>query len=168
MRGRDPHPLYQRPSRPEDGRHHSRRHRRAEPARLAKLEAQLNAAGMTLDNLVKITTILPNRGDLIAAREARSAVMGDRRPASTLIVGGLATRPGRSRSRASRWREGVTSPLYFWSTSAHPPLIGALGADRRCCTHRRYARAEQTRRAHLQPRSQRYALGKQSSKRDTD
>jgi 2-iminobutanoate/2-iminopropanoate deaminase len=63
-----------------------------EQSRLAwqNLEAQLNAAGMTLDNLVKITTILPNRGDLIAAREARSAVMGERRPASTLIVGGLA------------------------------------------------------------------------------
>jgi 2-iminobutanoate/2-iminopropanoate deaminase len=45
---------------------------------------------MTLDNLVKITTILPNLGDLGAAWEARSAVLGDRRPASTLIVGGLA------------------------------------------------------------------------------
>ena len=63
-----------------------------EQSRLAwkNLEAQLNAAGMTLDNLVKTTTILPNRSDLIAAREARSAVMGDRRPTSTLIVGGLA------------------------------------------------------------------------------
>ena len=45
---------------------------------------------MTLDNLVKTTTILPNHGDLAAAREGRSAVLGDRRPASTLIVGGLA------------------------------------------------------------------------------
>jgi 2-iminobutanoate/2-iminopropanoate deaminase len=45
---------------------------------------------MSLDNLVKITTILPNHGDLAAAREIRSAVLGDRRPASTLIVGGLA------------------------------------------------------------------------------
>src|SRR5476649_1482079 len=44
------------------------------------LEAQLKAAGMTLDNLVKITTILPNHGDLAPAREARSAVLGDRRP----------------------------------------------------------------------------------------
>ena len=56
-----------------------------EQSRLAwkNLEAQLSAAGMTLDNLVKVTTILPNRGDLIAAREARNAVLGDRRPAST-------------------------------------------------------------------------------------
>jgi 2-iminobutanoate/2-iminopropanoate deaminase len=63
-----------------------------EQSRLAwqNLEAQLRAAGMTLDNLVKITTILPNHGDLAAAREGRSAVLGRRRPASTLIVGGLA------------------------------------------------------------------------------
>ena len=63
-----------------------------EQSRLAwqNLEAQLKAAGMTLDNLVKITTILPNHGDVAAARERRSAVLGDRRPASTLIVGGLA------------------------------------------------------------------------------
>jgi 2-iminobutanoate/2-iminopropanoate deaminase len=63
-----------------------------EQSRLAwqNLEAQLKAAGMTLDNLVKVTTILPNQGDVAAAREARSAALGDRRPASTLIVGGLA------------------------------------------------------------------------------
>jgi 2-iminobutanoate/2-iminopropanoate deaminase len=63
-----------------------------EQSRLAwqNLEAQLKAAGMTLDNLVKVTTILPNHGDLAVAREGRSAVLGDRRPASTLIVGGLA------------------------------------------------------------------------------
>jgi enamine deaminase RidA (YjgF/YER057c/UK114 family) len=54
------------------------------------LEAQLKAADMTLDNLVKITTILPNHGDLAAAWQARSKVLGDRKPASTLIVGGLA------------------------------------------------------------------------------
>jgi 2-iminobutanoate/2-iminopropanoate deaminase len=63
-----------------------------EQSRLAwqNLEAQLKAAGMTLDNLVKITTILPNGGDLAAAREARSKALGDRKPTSTLIVGGLA------------------------------------------------------------------------------
>jgi 2-iminobutanoate/2-iminopropanoate deaminase len=64
----------------------------AEQSRLAwqNLEAQLKAAGMTLDNLVKITTILPNRDHLPAAREGRGKVLGDRKPASTLIVGGLA------------------------------------------------------------------------------
>jgi enamine deaminase RidA (YjgF/YER057c/UK114 family) len=54
------------------------------------LEAQLKAAGMTLDSLVKVTTILPDQGDVAAAREGRSKVLGDRKPASTLIVGGLA------------------------------------------------------------------------------
>jgi enamine deaminase RidA (YjgF/YER057c/UK114 family) len=54
------------------------------------LEAQVQAAGMTLDNLVKVTTILPSRGDVAAAREARSKALGDRKPASALIVGGLA------------------------------------------------------------------------------
>jgi 2-iminobutanoate/2-iminopropanoate deaminase len=65
----------------------------AEQSRLAwqNLEAQLRAAGMTLDNLVKVTTILPNREDLAAAREARSKALGDRKPASMLIVGGLAS-----------------------------------------------------------------------------
>src|SRR6202041_374934 len=63
-----------------------------EQSRLAwqNLEAQLNAAGMTLDNLVKVTTILPNHADLAAVREERSKGLGDRKPASTLIVGGLA------------------------------------------------------------------------------
>ena len=64
----------------------------AEQSRIAwqNLEAQLRAAGMTLDNLVKVTTILPNGDDVAAAREARSEALGDRKPASTLIVGGLA------------------------------------------------------------------------------
>jgi 2-iminobutanoate/2-iminopropanoate deaminase len=64
----------------------------AEQSRLAwqNLEAQLKGAGMTLDNLVKVTTIVPNREDLAVAREVRSKVLGDRKPASTLIVGGLA------------------------------------------------------------------------------
>ena len=36
------------------------------------------------------TTILPNGGDVVTAREARSEALGDLKPASTLIVGGLA------------------------------------------------------------------------------
>lgn len=54
------------------------------------LEKQLHAAGMTLDNLLKITTILPNRSDMDAYREGRSKVLGSRRPASTLIIAALA------------------------------------------------------------------------------
>jgi enamine deaminase RidA (YjgF/YER057c/UK114 family) len=64
----------------------------AEQSRLAwqNLEAQLKSAGMTFDNLVKVTTILTSQGDIAAAREARSKALGNRKPASTLIVAGLA------------------------------------------------------------------------------
>lgn len=56
----------------------------------ANLEAQLRAAGMSLDNLVKTTMILPDLADLAITRKVRAEVLGARRPASTLIVGGLA------------------------------------------------------------------------------
>lgn len=64
----------------------------ASQARLVwrNIEAQLRAAGMSLDNLVKVTTILPDPADISASRAARVAALGDRRPASTLIIGGLA------------------------------------------------------------------------------
>jgi 2-iminobutanoate/2-iminopropanoate deaminase len=55
----------------------------------SNLEAQLRAVGMTLDNIVKITTILPDRADLAESRRIREEVMGSRKPASTLIVAGL-------------------------------------------------------------------------------
>jgi 2-iminobutanoate/2-iminopropanoate deaminase len=53
----------------------------AEQSQIAwqNLKAQLRAAGMTLDNVVKITTILPNHADLAAAREGRSKVLGGRK-----------------------------------------------------------------------------------------
>ena len=53
------------------------------------LQAQLRAAGMDISNLVKITTIVPNRADIPAIRAGRASVLGDHKPASTLIVGGL-------------------------------------------------------------------------------
>jgi 2-iminobutanoate/2-iminopropanoate deaminase len=53
------------------------------------LQSQLRAAGMTIENLVKITTIVPDRSDLAAVRAGRATVLGAHRPASTLIVGGL-------------------------------------------------------------------------------
>jgi enamine deaminase RidA (YjgF/YER057c/UK114 family) len=56
----------------------------------ANLAAQLRAAGMRLDHVVKVVTILPNAADLAASRVARQEALGDRRPASTLIIGGLA------------------------------------------------------------------------------
>ena len=56
----------------------------------ASLIAQLQAAGMEIDNIVKLVTIVPDAADIPATRTARSEVLGDRKPASTLIVGGLA------------------------------------------------------------------------------
>ncbi len=54
------------------------------------IEAQLRAAGMGFDNLVKFTTILTDIADLPVSRTVRSEVLQHRRPASTLIVAGLA------------------------------------------------------------------------------
>ena len=54
------------------------------------LEAQLRAAGMGTENLVKVTTIVPNEADIPAVRSGRTAVLGTHKPASTLIVAGLA------------------------------------------------------------------------------
>ena len=53
------------------------------------LQAQLRAADMGIENLVKITTIVRNAADIAAVRAGRAAVLGTHRPASTLIVGGL-------------------------------------------------------------------------------
>jgi 2-iminobutanoate/2-iminopropanoate deaminase len=62
-----------------------------EQARLAwrNLEAQLKAANMGLDNLVKVTMIVPDPADIPATRPVRAEVLGNRRPASTVIVAGL-------------------------------------------------------------------------------
>jgi 2-iminobutanoate/2-iminopropanoate deaminase len=53
------------------------------------LQAQLRAAGMAIENLVKITTIVREPADIAAVRAGRTEVLGTHRPASTLIVGGL-------------------------------------------------------------------------------
>ena len=58
---------------------------------LATLRAVLEANGMTVANLVKITVFLTDRSLLGAYRAARLAVLGDYAPASTLLfVAGLA------------------------------------------------------------------------------
>jgi 2-iminobutanoate/2-iminopropanoate deaminase len=54
------------------------------------LQAQLRAAGMEIGNLVKITTIVRNPADIASVRAGRAAVLVTHRPASTLIIGGLA------------------------------------------------------------------------------
>ena len=56
----------------------------------ANVSAQLRAAEMTLDNVVKFVTILPNAADIAASRTSRQEALGNHRPAHTLIIGGLA------------------------------------------------------------------------------
>ncbi len=57
----------------------------------ANLRAVLTANNMVVENIVKITVFLTDRGLLSAFRSARSAVFGDHAPASTLLfVSGLA------------------------------------------------------------------------------
>jgi len=58
---------------------------------LANLRAVLTAHEMTVQNVVKITAFLTDRGLLSAYRSARGAMFGDHAPASTLLfVAGLA------------------------------------------------------------------------------
>jgi enamine deaminase RidA (YjgF/YER057c/UK114 family) len=57
----------------------------------ANLRAVLTANGMGVENIVKTTTFLTDRGLLDTFRAARGAVFGDHAPASTLLfVAGLA------------------------------------------------------------------------------
>ncbi len=55
----------------------------------SNVEAQLRAAGMSLDNLVKVTTFLGDRRFGLENRQIRQAVLGDRRIASTVVVAGI-------------------------------------------------------------------------------
>lgn len=53
------------------------------------LETQLRTAGMTLDNLVKVTTFLSDRRFALENREVRLRRLGDRQTALTVIVAGI-------------------------------------------------------------------------------
>jgi 2-iminobutanoate/2-iminopropanoate deaminase len=55
----------------------------------ANLDAQLRAAGMSLDNLVKVTTYLANRRDAAANSRIRREVLGARTPALTVVIAGI-------------------------------------------------------------------------------
>ena len=55
----------------------------------ANVEAQLKAAEMTLDNLVKVTTFLSDRRYRQENYEARMEVLGERCPALTVIITGI-------------------------------------------------------------------------------
>lgn len=55
----------------------------------ANVEAQLTAAGMTLDNLVKVTTFLSDRKYALENRAVRLEVLEHRQPALTVIITGI-------------------------------------------------------------------------------
>lgn len=55
----------------------------------ANVEAQLKAADMTLDNLVKVTTFLSDRRYALENRRVRLGVLDGRQPALTVIVTGI-------------------------------------------------------------------------------
>lgn len=55
----------------------------------ANVEAQLRAAGMSLDNLVKVTVFIADRRYGLENREVRRQVLGDRRVAMTVVVAGI-------------------------------------------------------------------------------
>ncbi|MEM7060473.1 MAG: RidA family protein [Pseudomonadota bacterium] len=50
------------------------------------IDAQLQAAGMSKDNLVKATTFLADRSYAAENRDVRSAYLGDKRIALTVVV----------------------------------------------------------------------------------
>jgi 2-iminobutanoate/2-iminopropanoate deaminase len=51
--------------------------------------AQLDAAGMSERNLVKVTTFLSSREHALANREIRSEVLGAHAPALTVVIAGI-------------------------------------------------------------------------------
>jgi len=55
----------------------------------ANVLAQLRAADMTLDNIVKVTTFLSDRSYGQENRDIRREIFGDRAPATTVIITGI-------------------------------------------------------------------------------
>jgi len=51
--------------------------------------AQLNAANMSIENLVKVTTYLSSRDHTRENREVRESILGNHLPALTVIVTGI-------------------------------------------------------------------------------
>lgn len=51
--------------------------------------AQLQAAGMSVGNLVKVTMFLASRDFVLASREIRREVLGAHSPALTVIIAGI-------------------------------------------------------------------------------
>jgi 2-iminobutanoate/2-iminopropanoate deaminase len=55
----------------------------------SNVRAQVEAAGMTMTNLVKVTTFLSSRDYAIANRDVRNEVLGTHTPALTVIITGI-------------------------------------------------------------------------------
>ena len=55
----------------------------------ANVESRLEAAGMTFDNLVKVTIFLSDRRYVNESRGLRKEVLGDRTPALTIVMAGI-------------------------------------------------------------------------------
>jgi enamine deaminase RidA (YjgF/YER057c/UK114 family) len=55
----------------------------------ANLLAQLSAAEMAVENLVKVTTFLSSREFAIQNREVRQSVLGTHSPALTVVIAGI-------------------------------------------------------------------------------
>lgn len=55
----------------------------------ANVERQLNAAGMSFDNLIKATIFLSDRALIAQSKGLRREVLGERTPAITIILCGI-------------------------------------------------------------------------------
>jgi enamine deaminase RidA (YjgF/YER057c/UK114 family) len=55
----------------------------------ANVERQLLSAGMTFDNLVKVTVFLADRRYTLESAGLRKAVLGHREPALTIVITGI-------------------------------------------------------------------------------
>ena len=55
----------------------------------ANVEAQLRSAGMSYDNLVKVTIFLASRDLIPKSAGLRRAVIGERSPAITIVIAGI-------------------------------------------------------------------------------
>lgn len=53
------------------------------------VEAQLQAAGMGFDNLVKVTIFLSDRALIAQSAGLRQQILGDRSPALTIVIAGI-------------------------------------------------------------------------------
>jgi len=53
------------------------------------IEAQLRAADMSFDNLVKVTIFLSHRDLIAQSAGLRQSILGDRSPALTIVIAGI-------------------------------------------------------------------------------